>query len=114
MFDQFNSVGRRIDLIHDYLNSQLKSLIDGAICYSIALDESIDVRDVAELSIFIRGINENFEIFEELLSLQPMLGRTTGEDFLKEFEKCQNQYAIELKKLVSATTDGCPSTLKIR
>lgn len=103
------SVCRRIDLIHEYLNLQLKSMINDAVYYSVALDESTDIKDVAQLCIFIRGINKNFEIFEELLSLQPMVGQTTGAEFLKEFEKCQNKYDIEFKKMVSATTDGCPS-----
>lgn len=105
------SVCRRIDLIHDYLNSQLKLMINNAIYYSIALDESTDIKDTAQLCIFIRGINKNFDIFEELLSLQPMIGRTTGEEFLKEFKKCQKKYNIQFKKMVCATTDGCPSML---
>ena len=38
--------------------------------YSLALDESTDIEDTAQLLVFIRGIDENFEITEELLSLE--------------------------------------------
>lgn len=89
------SVCRRIDSIHDYLNDKLKLLIKDAAYYSIAMDESTDIKDLAQLCIFIRGINKSFEIFEELLSVQPMIGRTTGKDFLEEFKNCQNKYEME-------------------
>ena len=36
----------------------------------MALDESTDIEDTAQLLVFIRGIDENFEITEELLSLE--------------------------------------------
>lgn len=105
------SIGRRIEKIHNHLNSSLKMLIEGANCYSIALDESCDVRDTAQLCLFIRGINKKFEIFEELLSIQPMMGRTTGKDFFNEFMKCKENYNINMIKLASITTDGCPSLM---
>lgn len=105
------SISRRIEKIRGYLNDQLKLLIKNAKCYSIALDESCDVKDIAQLCIFIRGITENFELFEELLSMQPMVGRTTGNDFFTEFMKCNSEYEIDIKKIVSVTTDGCPSMI---
>ena len=35
--------------------------------FSLALDESADISDVAQLSIFMRGIDDNFNVFEELI-----------------------------------------------
>lgn len=54
-------------------------------CYSISLDESTDVTDTAQLCIFIRGINLNFEIFEEMLAIVPLNDQTTGEKIFKAF-----------------------------
>lgn len=44
--------------------------------YFVALDESTDINDDAQLAIFVRGVNGCFEVTEELLSLSPMHART--------------------------------------
>ncbi|XP_060137961.1 general transcription factor II-I repeat domain-containing protein 2-like isoform X2 [Zootoca vivipara] len=91
--------------LHEHLQNSSKKL-----CYfSLALDESTDVRDSAQLLIFIRGTNDNFEVTEELAALQSINGTTTEEDI---FEKvCQTLRDLELDwaKLASVTTDGAPS-----
>jgi len=48
--------------------------------HTIALDESTDVLDTAQLLIFIRGIDEHFCITEELLSMESLKGTTTAQD----------------------------------
>jgi len=55
---------------------------------SLALDESTDKEDTTKLLIFIRGINENFVITEELLGLESMKDRTTGQDLLECAVNC--------------------------
>ena len=37
--------------------------------FSIALDVSTDIQDTAQLLIYLRGMDENFENTEELLSM---------------------------------------------
>ena len=56
--------------------------------YSLALDESTDIYDTAQLLVFIRGIDENFEITEELLSLEHLKDTTTGQDLFESVENC--------------------------
>ena len=46
--------------------------------FSIALDERTDCQDTAQLLIYIRGIDENFVITEELLSIESLKDTTTG------------------------------------
>lgn len=51
--------------------------------YSIALDESND-KDSAQLLIFIRRINNTFEITEEFLTMEYLKGQTRGEDLFDQ------------------------------
>ena len=59
------TVTRQIEQIGEHLANQLKEKADFFIFYSLALDESNDVKYTAQLFIFVRGINENFEIIDE-------------------------------------------------
>jgi hypothetical protein len=61
---------RRIDLIADDLKLNLTDVTKQFECFSIALDESTDSSETAQLAIFIRGVDTNFNYVEELLSLQ--------------------------------------------
>lgn len=82
------TIVKRILEIDEHLHDQLRAQINGADYYSISLDESFDIHDTAQSIFFIRGIDKNFEIFEEMLSLQSLVGRTTDEEMYNEFLKC--------------------------
>lgn len=114
--DLFNTVSlsaptitRRIEEMGDNLHQHLKNSSKNLCYFSLALDESTDVRDSAQLLIFIRGINSQFEVTEELAALQSIKGTTTGEDIYERV--CQTVTDLELDwgKLASVTTDGAPS-----
>ena len=51
---------------------------------SIALDESTDIQDTAQLLIYLRGIDENFEITEKLLSMESLKDTATGKDGVQQ------------------------------
>ena len=74
------TVARRIKAIGEDLTSPLKELVPLFQLFSLALDENTDIDDTAQLLIFVGGISENFEITEELLSMESMKDTTTGED----------------------------------
>ncbi len=76
---------------------------------SVALDESTDKTDTAQLAIFIRGINEQVEVTEELLSLCPMHGRTTAKDIFQQLCDVIERAGLPWSRLVGITTDGAPS-----
>jgi hypothetical protein len=73
-------VTRRIDDISDFTLSCLKNKCQSFTKFSLALDESTDTCDTAQLLIFVRGIDVESEITEELAGLQSLKGITTGED----------------------------------
>ena len=55
------------------------------------LDESVNVEDTAQLAIFVRGINSEFIITEELVELVSLKGSIFGKDFLDGFLACPSQ-----------------------
>ena len=103
------TVARRIKAIGEDLTSQLKELVPSFQLFSLALDESTDIDDTAQLLIFVRGITENFEITEKLLSMESMKDTTTGEDIFECVENTFRTMELPWQKMVSVTTDGCPS-----
>ena len=74
--------------------------------YSLALDESTDIEDTAQLFVFIGGIGEDFEITEELLSLEHLKDTTTNQDLFESVENCLDRSGLPLHKLASITSDG--------
>ena len=68
---------RRVEVIDEDLSDKLLKRAVDFTYFSIALDESTDIKDTAQLLIFIRGINGEFEIVEEfLLAMESMRGTT--------------------------------------
>ncbi|XP_067949664.1 general transcription factor II-I repeat domain-containing protein 2-like [Watersipora subatra] len=103
------TVTRRIEHISDDLHAQLMKELTKASYFSLALDESTDSADTAQLAVFIRAYTEDGSIIEELAKLCSMHGTTTGKDIFEEVKKCITELQLQWKKLVSATTDGAPS-----
>jgi hypothetical protein len=59
--------------------------------YLTAIDESPNVTDIAQLALFIQGVNKYFKIVEKLLKLVPMKGKTgVSEDFSELVTLLQN------------------------
>ena len=77
--------------------------------YSLALDESTGIKDTAQLLVFIRGFDENFEITEELLSLEHLKDTTTGQDLFESGQNCLERSVLPLHNLASIITDGAPA-----
>lgn len=103
------TITSRIEKITQNIASQLVQKIESFVAFSITMDESTDISDTAQLLIFVRGVDEDFNITEELASLKSMKGTTTGRDIYGEFEKCMNSLNLPLQKLANVTTDGAPN-----
>ncbi|XP_051837153.1 general transcription factor II-I repeat domain-containing protein 2-like [Antechinus flavipes] len=103
------TITRRIKEMGDNLHQHLQNSLKKISYFSLALNEINDVRDSAQLLIFIRGANDYFEVIEELAALQSIKGATTGEDIYEKVCQTMNGLELDWAKLVSVTTDGAPS-----
>ncbi|XDV39475.1 hypothetical protein PO909_008719 [Leuciscus waleckii] len=99
----------RVDELGSDLKIQLKEKAKDFVAYSLAIDESADRTDTAQLSIFIRGVDDRFSVTDELLDLKAIHGTTSGQDIFSQVEQCVNDMELQWNKLVALTTDGAPA-----
>ena len=100
------TIVRSIDAIAVNIQEQL---LTASGKFSFALDESTDIQDTAQLLIYLRGIDENFETTEELLSMESLKDTVTGKDLYNSVINSLIRSGLSLDKLASITTDGAPS-----
>lgn len=73
------------------------------------MDESTDVTATAQLSIFIRGVDSDLSITEEILDIESMHGTMTGTDIFENVCQSVPDMKLPLGKCVGLTTDGAPA-----
>ncbi|GFS60471.1 general transcription factor II-I repeat domain-containing protein 2 [Nephila pilipes] len=73
------------------------------------MDESMDRSDTAQLLIFIRGVDDEFNITEELACLQSIKGKMTGQINYNEFSEGLQNLNVPISRLCNITTDGAPN-----
>ena len=82
---QFNNISLSANTVAECI-SDLSSDIYDQLCeiekcfsaYSVTLDETTGITDTAQLAIPVRGVDGNFELMEELLTVIPMHGQKTA------------------------------------
>lgn len=102
------TVTRRFEDIAGNLELQLQSEVANFDFFFLALEESSDVRDTAQLLIFVCWIM-NFKITEELAAVRSMKGTTTGSDLFMEVKVCMDTLGLKWDRLTGVTTDSCPN-----
>ena len=80
--------------------------------FSIAIDESTDTTDTAQLAVFVSGVNGDFRVDENFVQLLPMMGTTTGADIMKPLLQCLEAMNLNLSKPVSTMADRAPSMVE--
>jgi len=104
-------VAERISDISANLDSQQKKKVKSFVVFSVALDESTDISDVAQLAIFIRGVDETLSVTEEFLGLVPMIDTITTNDIFNSLIGVLNRVGVDWSRAVSVATDSAPSMI---
>ena len=78
------------------------------ICYLIDVDESTDMTDTAQLAVFIRGVDDNFNIYEEMAGIYTMKGTKKGCDIFESLLVVLNRFNLKFANMSGVITDGAP------
>ena len=113
---QFNNISLSANTVAEG-TSDLSSDIYDQLCekakcfsaYSVALDETTDITDTAQLAIYVRGVDDNFALMEELLTVIPMHGQTTAKEIFHQLCDAIRIAGLQWKSFAGITTDGAPS-----
>ena len=103
------TVSGRINGLSDNYERTLKDRLKSCEAFNLALDESTDINDTAQLVIFIRAVTADFDIIEEFLDMASLSSTTTGQDICKQVLKVVKKFELNPAKLCAVTTDGAPS-----
>ncbi|GFY68823.1 general transcription factor II-I repeat domain-containing protein 2 [Trichonephila inaurata madagascariensis] len=103
------TVERKTENISREICASLNTITTSFVYFSLALDKTSGINDTAQLAIFIRGVDSQMNITEELLELVSLKGTTTGRDIKDAVINCTQSRQIDLKNLVGIATDGAPS-----
>lgn len=104
-----NTVARRVEDIWSDIRRQL---VDRGVAFdyfSLACDESTDVSDTAELLIFLRRVDDNMNVTEELLDLKSLKGQTRGTDLFVSVCETVDDMKLPWNKVSGIITDGAPA-----
>uniref|UniRef100_A0A3Q2U2G7 HAT C-terminal dimerisation domain-containing protein n=1 Tax=Fundulus heteroclitus TaxID=8078 RepID=A0A3Q2U2G7_FUNHE len=101
---------RTIMMANQVEETQVK-VINAALFFSLALDESTDASHLSQFSVIAR-YPAGDTLREESLAALPIKGSTRGEDLFKSFMEFAQGKNLPMDKLVSVCTDGFVALLR--
>ena len=103
------TVSRRTNDLSDNIKETLKERLKSCEAFSLALDESTDISDTAQLVIFIRAVTAGFDNVEEFLDMASLSSTNIGQDICEQALKLVGKFELNPAQLCGVTTDGAPS-----
>ncbi|XP_067930919.1 zinc finger BED domain-containing protein 5-like [Watersipora subatra] len=98
---------RRIEAIANHVTEGVIYNLNRCKSFSVAVDESTDINDVAQLSVFLPYyLNSKFS--EDLAAVIPLTERMTGENIYQAFKAYMDSHKVSMHKIISVATDGAP------
>ncbi|XP_070593080.1 general transcription factor II-I repeat domain-containing protein 2A-like isoform X2 [Erythrolamprus reginae] len=104
-----NTVAERISDLSSDIYDQLCEKAKRFRVYSVALDMTTDIANTAQLAIYVRGVDDNFEVLEELLTVIAMHGQATAREIFHQLCDAIENAGLPWTRFVGITTDGAPS-----
>ena len=102
---------RRTGLLAEDLVLQLNEGLKSAPCILLAIEESTDMTDNAQLMVFVRYYDGKTKKFmQDLFGVAALKGRTQ-EDIHEALKSMIESRNLEMKSIISLTTDGAPAML---
>lgn len=101
-----NTMTRRTEDLGKDVNRQLMLACKQFECFSLAMDESTDTSDAAQVLLFIRGVSIDFQITEELAGVHSMETSVTGVEIFSKVKETILGLGLDFTKLKGITTDG--------
>ncbi|XP_049328031.1 SCAN domain-containing protein 3-like [Astyanax mexicanus] len=102
------SAARRIEVLSDAVQGAIIDGVSRANYFSLAIDESTDKTDVAQLCVYVRYYDGK-DFKEELLSLIPLEGHTTGDVIFLKLEELFQLHSLSFEMVNLIVTDGAPA-----
>ena len=96
------TIVHRIEELGNFIEVSLASKAENFTFYLLALDESTDIKDTAQLAIFVR-------VIDELAAMFPLKDSTKSTDLLEAAMTTLNRLKFNLKNISGVTTNGAPS-----
>ncbi len=101
---------RRVELLRKDVSRKLLENLKKADVMSIAVDESTDCTDMAQLCIYVR-FHDRIRFREELLGLIPLEGHATGEVMFQKIVAFFKVRELDLQKVCLLVTNGTPAMI---
>ena len=76
--------------------------------FTLVTDESRDATDMAQLAISIRGIDNEYNVTEEMASFVPLKDTTKSLDLYEAVKITLKQFSLTLVSMSGIATDGAP------
>lgn len=107
-----SSATKKGEILTQDVLTQLNEAIHKAPCVGLAVDESTDICDNAQLLVYVRFFNTDQKAFcEDLLGVTPLQTSTRGEDIYLAIKEMLTKRGIEPTQVVSIATDGAPAMI---
>ena len=91
------TITRNVEKISNYLYITLKDNLKSLKYFSIAIDETNDIKDVPQVSFFLKGITNEFKMIHESLGLVPLEETTKGRDLFVSLKNILEKYDLPWK-----------------
>ena len=76
------------------------------IFYALAMDDGTDAAHMTQPAIFIRGVDDEYDVTEEMASLVPLKDTTKSRDLYKTIENMLKQLSLSIVNISGRVTDS--------